>query len=236
MRRPEGDNHSKTQITKRIDSIKNAIVEAGRSLSLPFFIYIGVAVVAISCSKDPEKKTIDWETTPVQSVRGMQARQYQKADLTMEMRTRAMDTYKFEKDSVPTTKEVYSEGFEVYIYNEDGLLESQLVAEGAQHTTARRKDDWMAFGNVNILNHVKGERIITDTVYWDKQAEQIYTDNYVIMTSPKGKLQGYGMRSDQRANRSTILRPFDSYGRVVEDSTKFYIDTVNFVGPLPRIK
>ena len=166
----------------------------------------------------------------------MQVQEYQKADLSMEMRTRAMDTYKFEKDSVAQTKEVYSEGFEVYIYNDDGLLETQLVAEGAQHTMVGRKEEWLAFGNVNILNHIKGERIITDTVWWDKQAEQIYTDCYVVMTSPKGKLQGYGMRSDQRANQSTILRPFDSFGRVVSDSTKFYIDTVNFVGPLPRIK
>ena len=166
----------------------------------------------------------------------MQARQFEKADLTMEMRTRAMDTYSYEQDSVPTTKEIYREGFEVYLYNEDGLLESQLIAEGAQHTTTKKTDDWMAFGNVNILNHIKGERIITDTVYWDKQSEQIYTDCYVIMTSPKGRLQGYGMRSDQRANSSTILRPFDSFGRVVEDSTKFYIDTVNFVGPLPLIQ
>jgi hypothetical protein len=73
-------------------------------------------------------------------------------------------------------------------------------------------------------------------VWWDKYTEQIYTDCYVVMTSPKGKLQGYGMRSNQRANQSTILRPFDSFGRVVSDSTNFYIDTVNFVGPLPRIK
>jgi len=192
--------------------------------------------VAVSCSKDKEKAAIDYETTPVQSVRGMQASEYQKADLTMEMRTRAMDTYRYEKDSVNITKEVYSDGFEVYIYNEDGLLESQLISEGAQHITTGREEDWMAYGNVNILNHIKGERIITDTVWWDKRQEQIYTDCYVVMTSPKGKLQGYGMRCDQRANRSTILRPFDSFGRVVSDSTKFYIDTVNFVGPLPRIK
>lgn len=166
----------------------------------------------------------------------MKAMEYEKADLTMQMRCRAMDTYKYEKDSIPITKEVYSEGFEVYIYNSDGLLESQLVSAGAQHTMRDRNEEWMAFGNVNILNHIKGERIITDTVWWDMKQEQIYTDCYVVMTSPKGKLQGYGLRSDQRANKSTILRPFDSYGRVVSDSTKFYIDTVNFVGPLPRIK
>lgn len=166
----------------------------------------------------------------------MQATEYEKADLTMQMRTRAMDTYRYEKDSIAITKEVYSEGFEVYIYNSDGLLESQLVAEGAQHSFKDRQEEWMAFGNVNILNHIKGERIITDTVWWDMKQEQIYTDCYVVMTSPKGKLQGYGLRSDKRANRSTIMRPFDSFGRVVSDSTKFYIDTVNFVGPLPRIK
>ena len=194
------------------------------------------SLLLLGCSGREHKNDIDWETTPIQSVRGMQAQEYQKADLTMEMRTRAMDTYKFEKDSAQVTKEVYSEGFEVYVYNEDGLLESQLIAEGAQQTFVDRKEEWLAFGNVNILNHIKGERIITDTVWWDKQAEQIYTDCYVVMTSPEGKLQGYGMRSDQRANQSTILRPFDSFGRVVSDSTKFYIDTVNFVGPLPRIK
>ena len=197
---------------------------------------MAVLSLAAACSADPPKSDVDWETTPVQSVRGMQVQEYQKADLSMEMRTRAMDTYKFEKDSMPFTKEVYSEGFEVYIYNEDGLLETQLVAEGAQHTMTGRKEEWLAFGNVNILNHIKGDRINTDTVWWDKHAEQIYTDCYVVMTSPRGKLQGYGMRSDQRANQSTILRPFDSYGRVVSDSTKFYIDTVNFLGPLQRIK
>ena len=193
-------------------------------------------MVAFSCEDAPQKSEVDFETTPVQSVRGMTVAEYQKADLNMEMRCRAMDTYKYVKDSVEIVKEIYSDGFEVYVYNEDGLLESQLIAEGAQHTMRDRQEEWLAFGNVNILNHVKGERIITDTVWWDKKQEQIYTNCYVVMTSPKGKLQGYGLTSDQRANRSTILKPFDSFGRVVSDSTKFYIDTVNFVGPMPRIK
>ena len=122
----------------------------------------------------------------------------------------------------------------MYVYNEDGLLESQLIAQAAEHVIAKKNEDWKAYGNVNILNHIKGERIITDTVFWDKPNEQIYTHCYVIMTSPKGRLQGYGMRSDQRVNESKILRPFDSYGVVVSDSTKFYIDTVNFVGPFPK--
>ncbi len=193
-----------------------------------------VCLAVSGCKEEPEKMVIDYETTPVQTVVGMDARQYSFADIKMEMRTHTMERYSYEKDSVPITKELYKDGFEVYVYNEDGLLESQLIAQAAEHVIAKKNEDWKAYGNVNILNHIKGERIITDTVFWDKPNEQIYTHCYVIMTSPKGRLQGYGMRSDQRVNESKILRPFDSYGVVVSDSTKFYIDTVNFVGPFPK--
>lgn len=202
--------------------------------SLLCFIYILVCLAAAGCKEDAEKMVIDYETTPVQTVVGMDVRQYSFADIKMEMRTHVMERYSYEKDSVPTTRELYKDGFEVYVYNEDGLLESQLISQAAEHVVAKKTEEWKAYGNVNILNHIKGERIITDTVFWDKPNEQIYTHCYVIMTSPKGRLQGYGMRSDQRVNESKILRPFDSYGVVVSDSTKFYIDTVNFVGPIPK--
>ena len=68
----------------------------------------------------------------------MQVSEYQKADLSMEMRTRSMDTYSYEKDSVQVKREVYGGGFEVYIYSSDGLLESQLISEGAEHIVRDR--------------------------------------------------------------------------------------------------
>ena len=40
------------------------------------------------------------------------------------------------------------------------------------------------------------------------------------------------MHSDEMARNARILKPFDSYGIVGNDSTKLpYVDTVNFVGP-----
>ena len=72
----------------------------------------------------------------------------------------------------------------------------------------------------------------TDTIYWDRKKKEIYTDCYIKMFSPDGFMQGYGMRSDERARNSIILRPFDSYGIVVRDSADVVIDSVNFIGPL----
>ena len=166
----------------------------------------------------------------------MNVRQYDRADTKMVMKTRLMERYSCVRDSVQQSKELYKEGFELYIYNTDGLMESQIISEEAMHTTGgNNKEQWVAYGGVNILNHIKGERIITDTVYYDIKEDLVYTNCYVVITSPQGKLQGYGLRSDDRIHQSIIMQPFDSYGVVVSDSTKFYIDTVNFVGPpLPR--
>ena len=96
--------------------------------------------------------------------------------------------------------------------------------------TTEKNESWSAFGNVVIINHIKGEKMETDTIYWNKEEKQIYTDCYVKMTSDSGLLQGYGMTSDERARNSVILRPFDWYA-VERDSTYHFIDTVNQMGP-----
>ena len=74
----------------------------------------------------------------------------------------------------------------------------------------------------------------TDTIYWDRKSEEIYTDCYVKLFSDQGLMQGYGMRSDDRARNAILLKPFDSYGYSQEDSTKVAIDSVNFIGPLRK--
>ena len=47
-------------------------------------------------------------------------------------------------------------------------------------------------------------------------------------------MQGYGLDSDERARNANILNPFDSYGIIRSDSSKVYVDTVNFIGPVRR--
>ena len=72
----------------------------------------------------------------------------------------------------------------------------------------------------------------TDTLYWDQEAKEIWTDCYIKMTSPSGLLQGYGMRSDEMARNAILLSPFDNEFVVEQDSTVVVIDSVNFIGPM----
>ena len=195
---------------------------------------LAVAFVVYSCKgKLGEAVSLVIEETPVQTVRDMFIVQSENGQ--MQMRAVADLMEKYERDTL--SYELFPEGFAVYGYTDDGLLETEIVADNARHVKyTDGRETWEAFGNVVVKNLIKQEVMETDTLYWDQKNEKIYTHCYVKMYSPDGFMQGYGMESDQRARNSIIFNPFNSYGIVVQDSTDVRIDTVNFIGPLLKNK
>ena len=194
---------------------------------------VAVAILVISCSKKPEAETIDWNTTPMQTIDNMFAVQTKNG--VVELRLEADLMQHFETDTV--SWDSFPEGFAVYAYNDEGLLESLIAADNARHVTGKGRNNeelWVAMGNVVIHNVLKQETMETDTIYWDREKGEIQTDCYVKMYSPDGFMQGYGMRSDDRARNSILLRPFNGYAVTVKDTTVVMIDSVNFIGPLIR--
>ena len=192
-----------------------------------------VAFVVYSCKgKIQQSDDVDLSAVPVQTVRDMFVVQTENSLLQMRMEADLMERY--ENDSV--SYELFPEGFSVYGYNEEGLLETEITSDNARHEKFKKGglETWAAFGNVVVKNVINRERMETDTLYWDRKNEKIYTDCYVRMYSPDGFMQGYGMESDQRARNSTIFNPFDSYGIVIQDSTKVAVDSANFIGPFPE--
>ena len=191
-----------------------------------------VAFIVYSCQgKLGEAKSLKIDETPVQTVRDMFVVQSENG--MMQMRASADLMEKYERDTL--TYELFPEGFAVYAYTDEGLLETEIVADNAKHMKYNDgRETWEAFGNVVVKNLIKQEVMETDTLYWDQKNEMIYTYCYVKLYSPDGFMQGYGMESDQRARNSVIFNPFNSYGIVVQDSTEVVIDSVNFIGPLVK--
>ena len=192
-------------------------------------VAFAAAIGLFSC-RQPENVTFDFEQTPVQVVHDMQILQTDKGEAEMRMQAPLMQRYEYVKDSVQQSYELYTDGFFVFAYTENGELETTITANQAKHVTTRGNESWSAFGDVVVINHIKGERMETDTIYWNKEEKQIYTDCYVRLSSDSGLMQGFGMTSDDRARNSVILRPFDSYA-VEHDSTYMYVDTLNLMGP-----
>ena len=191
---------------------------------------LAVAFVVYSCKgKLGEAAELKLDETPVQTVRDMFVVQSENGKIQMRASADLME--KYERDTL--SYELFPEGFAVYGYTDEGLLQTEIVADNARHVKYEDgRETWEAFGNVVVKNLIKQEIIETDTLYWDQKNERIYTHCYVKLYSPDGFMQGYGMESDQRARDHTIFNPFNSYGIVVQDTTEVVIDTVNFIGPL----
>ena len=192
---------------------------------------VAVAFVVYSCKgKLAEADSINIKETPVQIVDDMFIVQSKNGN--MQMRAQAPLMEKYEKDSL--SYELFPEGFFVYGYTDEGLLETEIVADNAKHMKHDNGDEsWSAFGNVVVKNLIKQEVMETDTLYWDQKEEKIYTHCYVRLYSPDGFMQGYGMESDQRARNSIIYNPFNSYG-ILEQDEEVLIDSVNFIGPIQK--
>ena len=192
-----------------------------------------VATVLFSCSgKLKQAEALDLSETPRQTVDDMFAVQSENGIVKMRIEAPLMQRFETDTASVET----FPDGFYVYAYTEEGLLETTIISDRAKHFTfdKDKRELWEVTGNVSIQNVVNQQTMETDTLYWDQSSSLIYTDSYVRMYSPDGFMQGYGMQSDDHARDAFINRPFNSYGVVVQDTTVFYVDSINFIGPFPK--
>ncbi len=187
-------------------------------------------VVYLWVGKDKKKvEKSDLSGMPMQTVDNMFAVQTKNGVVVM--RIEADKMLRYENDTTAT--ELFPEGFAVYSYTDEGLLETILLSDQARHILYKSSngEEWQAFGNVSVQNIIKRETMETDTIYWDQRSHQIYTDCYIRMYSPDGFMQGYGMRSDDKARNAIIHKPFNSYSVVVQDTTAVLVDSINFIGP-----
>ena len=189
-----------------------------------------LAFVVYSCKGNlSEAEKLDLNKIPIQTVDDMFYVQTENGHLKTRIEANRMEVY--EKDTL--AYDLFPKGVRFFGYGEDGSLETTITAQQARHDKNKDgKDKWSAFGKVVIRNIIKKETMETDTLYWDQEAQEIWTDCYIRMTSPSGILQGYGMRSDEMARNAILLSPFDNEFIVEKDSTVVVIDSVNFIGPM----
>ena len=189
-----------------------------------------VAFVVYSCKgKLAETDAVRQGETPFQTVDDMFVVQTENSIISMRASAPLME--KYENDSL--SYELFPKGISVLGYTEEGMLETEIVADNARHLKYDDgRESWEAFGNVVIKNLMNQETMETDTIYWDQKNERIYTHCYVRMYSPDGFAQGYGMESDQRTRDTELFDPFNNYAIMGQDSTKVVIDSVNFIGPM----
>ncbi len=189
-----------------------------------------IATIVLSCKENlPATDSLISESVPSQIIENMSVQQTDAGIVVLRVEAPLMERFTDIKDPYDN----FPSGINVKVFTREGLLETEMRANKAVHKSAATEDIWEAYGNVVVNNYIKGETMVTDTLFWNYLTKKIYTHCWVKLTTPDLFMQGYGMESDDMARNAIILKPFDSYAVVARDSLEIpYIDTINFIGPL----
>jgi len=193
-----------------------------------------IATLLYSCKDDiPKANIVAVEELPTQIVENMKLIRFSRGETDYIVDAPLMERYA--QALVPY--DAFPLGIVLRGYNTQGLLETKIRANYAKHLTKENEEIWEATGNVVINNYLKGEKMETDTLFWNRITQRIYTHTLVKLTTPDMFMQGFGMESDDMARNAVIQNPFDSYAIVSRDSTEIpYIDTANFIGPRLKVR
>ena len=100
--------------------------------------------------------------------------------------------YNTEPPDLPYT--VFPDGLKLYVYNEDGELDSELSANEGKMTD--NSDDLEVNGDVVIINK-KGEQLNTENLTWNKVNKKIRSEGFVKIFTNDEIIYGSGFEADE---------------------------------------
>jgi LPS export ABC transporter protein LptC len=96
-------------------------------------------------------------------------------------------------------------GLQVEFYSRSsGKRVSFLTADSAKIDD--RTKNMLAWGHVVVIGDSSHSRLETSILHWDNKTQKLYSTEFVKITSPGEKLQGYGFESDQNLTNYKIFK------------------------------
>jgi LPS export ABC transporter protein LptC len=97
----------------------------------------------------------------------------------------------------------FKNGLKVQFFDVNGKKESELNADYA--IIDEEKDLMLAQHNV-VVRNVDGDVLETEKLNWNKQKEEIFTDEFVKITTENEVIFGQGLVSNQNFSKYTIRK------------------------------
>jgi LPS export ABC transporter protein LptC len=105
----------------------------------------------------------------------------------------------------------------VYFERFDSLFATDLSVKADTAYNWYNRKLCKLIGNVDVVN-LEGDRFETDTLYWDSEAERVYSEAFMRITKKDQVLTGIGFESNQNMTKFRIKRPQGSMP-VTEEET-----------------
>ena len=97
-----------------------------------------------------------------------------------------------------------NKGLKIEFFNDSGQVEDVLTADSSRYYETQR--DFIVWDSVQIISK-KGERLNTDELIWNENAQKFFTEKPVTITTATEVLYGDGMEANRDFTWYRILRP-----------------------------
>ena len=169
--------------------------------SLIISIAIAVAML-MSCKSDIEviSSLTNIDNLPSQTIVNLETIYTDSAKIQLIVKSKLVETYNQEED--PYLE--FPEGLEVFFYDKNEIVESQLSAKYAIYHKADQL--WEAKDSVVVIN-ANGEILNTEQLFWDENEKLIYTSKFVSITTTNEIIYGEGMEANENFTNWKIMKP-----------------------------
>ncbi len=156
-----------------------------------------LVVFTIACEEESEVAVDNWDEEQILPTESFGVTYYfsDSAHLRAELITpHVIEKNEVQEEGAPEIVHYFNRGVEIQFYNPPGVVESIVKADRGSFL----KDRGLAELNENVLvTNIKGERLETEQLFWDKEIDSVYTYLPVKITTPDRIITGSkGLRSN----------------------------------------
>lgn len=175
-----------------------------------FVILKSVAVVLtatlLSCNNEMEEvnRLNRQDTTPTMFARDVSISESESGITKYKLTASLLKRFESEGKGANT---IFPEGFKVVFFDSlnPDKIRTQITAEYGMDNEGKRRME--ARSNVVVINQLKGEKLNTEELIWDKNTRKVFSDKFVTITTPDKIIYGEGLVSDERFEQWTIKKP-----------------------------
>lgn len=155
-----------------------------------------------ACSNDLEKiheiSIQNQASFPIETIKDCEIIYSDSAKVRVLLNSTLMNRYADEESYIE-----FKNGLKVQFFDVNGKKESELNADYA--IVDEEKDLMLAQHNV-VVRNVDGDVLETEKLNWNQQKEEIFTDEFVKITTDNEVIFGQGLVSNQNFSKYTIRK------------------------------
>ena len=177
-----------------------------------FFVFV-MGCLFFACAEKQEKVDAITDRSNTPSLRAMEVTSVISDSGITRYRVKTPEWLIFDQAEVPYWK--FPKGIRLEKFDSQLNVDSELQSNYAIYYD--KKKLWDLRDSVQAMNAI-GERFECDQLFWDENAERVYSDSKIKITRKSQILEGVGFESNQDLTNYTIQNPTGTFPITEEES------------------